>query len=445
MALSKPKGMVAFTIIWAGQLVSVLGTSMTQFALMIWVWDRTHEATATVLMGAFSFAPLLVLTPIAGAFVDRWNRKKTMILSDLIAGIGTIAIFVLFSMNILEVWHLYIIGIFVGAFGAFQYPAYSAAISMLVEKKHYVRADSMLSIVDASSTIFAPPLAAVFMVIVGIQGILVFDILTFCLAIGVVLPLNIPQPESKMEKKGIKGLYEDSLFGFKYVNTIRPLLMILIMYAMMNFMDTISGRAMQIMVLARTGDSQSMLALVFSAIGIGAMVGGIITVVWGGPKRRMRFLVISSMFSFILGIVVLFDSPYIWALGVFAVALTYPLANGCSQGFWQAKVAPDIQGRVFAARRFIAMSLSLVGILLSGPLADQVFGPAMMPGGALASSLSWLIQPGVGAGLTLMVLIFAIGSTLIAIIGYSFHSIREADVVVPDHDIKNVDVEVKTT
>lgn len=180
MAREKPKGMAAFTIIWSGQVVSLLGSAMTGFALLIWVWLKTHQATATVLMGFFQFVPLLVMTPIAGALVDRWNRKKAMIISDLIAGMGSVVILFLFFFGVLEVWHLYIVGLFVGAFAAFQWPAFSAAITMLVEKKHYARADGLMGLAQSLSTILGPPIAAVLLVMVDIPGILVIDILTFC-------------------------------------------------------------------------------------------------------------------------------------------------------------------------------------------------------------------------------------------------------------------------
>ncbi|TRO46985.1 MFS transporter, partial [Candidatus Bathyarchaeota archaeon] len=124
--------MTGFTVVWLGQVVSLLGTSMTNFAITIWAWEATGKATALALMQLFFFAPTILMSPVAGALVDRWSRKLVMIMSDLAAGLGTITIFVLFSTGALEVWHLYVIFAFMGAFQAFQFPAYSAAVSTMI-------------------------------------------------------------------------------------------------------------------------------------------------------------------------------------------------------------------------------------------------------------------------------------------------------------------------
>jgi len=152
----KPRGMAAFTAVWAGQVVSVLGSAMTIFALMLWAWTITGEATALALLGFFHAAPLLLMLPIAGAIVDRLNKKTAMILSDLAAGLGTVVMLILYTSNVLEIWHVYLIAIFVGAFGAFQWPAYSSAITVMVDKKHYARASGMVSLVGSISGILVP-------------------------------------------------------------------------------------------------------------------------------------------------------------------------------------------------------------------------------------------------------------------------------------------------
>ncbi|MCW4052928.1 MAG: MFS transporter, partial [Candidatus Bathyarchaeota archaeon] len=150
--ITRPTGMVAFTIIWVGQLVSLTGTQMTGFALTIWAWLLTGEATALALVGFFTFAPTVVLSPFAGALVDRWSRKLVMMLSDLAAVVSTAVVFLLFVSGNLQIWHLYITGAFTGAFGAFQFPAYSAAVTTMVSKKQYGRASGMLSMAQFGST-----------------------------------------------------------------------------------------------------------------------------------------------------------------------------------------------------------------------------------------------------------------------------------------------------
>ncbi len=173
-----------FAVIWTGQFFSLLGTYMSQFALSIWAWQLTGEATALALVAFFNFAPSVIMFPIAGALVDRWNRKLVMMISDVASGIATIIVFLLLSAGKLEIWHLYVTGAFTGIFQSFQWPAYSASTSLIVEKKDYARASGMLSLADSVSNIVAPAAAGVLVAIIGVTGILTIDIVTFLAAIG---------------------------------------------------------------------------------------------------------------------------------------------------------------------------------------------------------------------------------------------------------------------
>ena len=163
MKIGKPTGMRGFTIVWFGQLVSLLGSGMTQFALTIWAWQITGEATALALVGFFTFAPSILISPLAGALVDRWDRKQVMMLSDLAAGLSTIAVFLLYSTDSLEIWHLYVTGAFTGVFQSFQFPAYSAAISVMLDKEQYSRASGMISLAESASGILSPIGAGIFL------------------------------------------------------------------------------------------------------------------------------------------------------------------------------------------------------------------------------------------------------------------------------------------
>ena len=186
-----PTGMAGFSVVWVGQFVSMIGTGMTRFALTIWAWQVTGEATALALVGFFSFAPVVLFSPLAGAIVDRVNRKVVMIVSDLAAGLSTIVILLLHLTGHLEIWHLYAAGFFAGAFESFQFPAYSAAISTMVDKKHYTRANAMLGMAGSASGIIAPMLAVPFLAILGINGVMAIDVATFVFAVLLMVNLWI--------------------------------------------------------------------------------------------------------------------------------------------------------------------------------------------------------------------------------------------------------------
>ena len=438
----KPKGMVAFTIIWSGQMVSLLGSAMTGFALLIWVWITTGFATPTVLMGFFTFIPLLVMTPIAGALVDRWDRKKAMIISDLVAGLGSVVILILFTGGLLEVWHLYIVGLFVGAFSAFQWPAFSAAITMLVEKKHYARADALMGVAQAFSGILGPPLAAVMLVTIGIPGILVLDIVTFCYAIAVLLVMHIPQPPKTEEPApGFRSIWKDSVLGFRWIYERRPLLLLTLTFFAFNLVAGFGMNIIAPMVLARTGNNEILLGGLMSVLGIGGLAGGITLAVWGGPKKRIYGLLVGGMLTVIAGIGVLPSNPIFWAIGGFIVTFVFPTVNGCSQAIWQSKTPPQLQGRVFGARRFIAQVSSVFPLITVGPLVDYVFEPAMDVGGGLAGVLGWMIEPGRGAGMTLIIFLAFLGATVVSAIALFNRDLRNVEELLPDHDEKEEDAD----
>lgn len=165
------KGLRGFILIWVGQVFSMVGSQMTHFAMGIWAWQETGLATPLALVGLFSFTPLVVFSPFAGVLVDRWNRKWVMALSDIGAGLVTLAIFILMLTGTLEIWHLYITGFVGGIFGAFQWPAYSAAITLMVPKKHYARTSGLISMAGSGVGIIAPILAGFLIPTIGITGI----------------------------------------------------------------------------------------------------------------------------------------------------------------------------------------------------------------------------------------------------------------------------------
>ena len=427
--------MFAFTIVWAGQLVSSLGSRMTAFALMIWVWQRTGEATSLALIGFFAFVPAIIVLPFAGSFVDRWNRKLTMILSDLSAGIGTVVVLVLYMAGSLEIWHIYIVMLFAGAFGAFQFPAYSAAVTTMVEKKHFARASAMLSMVGSVSGIFGPPLAAVLLVFIGIEGVMSIDIATFCFAIAVLLFVRIPQPErAKDLGKGAVGVFKDALYGFKYIVKRRPLLGLQLTFLVFNLCFTLGMVLLAPMILARTNSDKIVFASVQMVMSVGGLAGGIILAVWGGPKKRINGLLggmalIGLFFAFAFGVG---RTVMVWMVLGFFGTMVAPVTNASSQAIWQAKVSANIQGRVFSARGFIAQGASAISMLVAGPLADRVFEPGMLEGGSLAPYFGWLVGTGPGAGMALIIFFSGMLAAITALISYSIRSIRDVETTIPD-------------
>jgi MFS family permease len=389
-------GMLGFTVIWVGQMLSLLGTSMTGFALTIWAWQITGQVSALAWVGVFNFVPLLVVSPIAGAVVDRYNRKRIMMLADLAAGIPTVAILLLYTTGSLQIWHLYITGAIAGTFQAFHFPAYSAAVTMMVSKEQYGRANGMPAMAQFAATIFAPIVAAVLMTAIGIQGVFLIDIITFTVAISMLFFVYIPQPlTTEAGRKGVGSIWKESIYGFRYIYERPSLLGLQLVFFCVNLFASFGNTLISPMILARTGENNVLLGGVMSAGGVGGLVGSIVMTVWGGPKRKVNGLLgglvlLSLLGGFLTG---LGRDFYVWALSVFLMLFLIPILGGCSQAIWQAKVAPDLQGRVFAARLFIAQVSVPLAMLLAGPLAILFLNRHSGREAALPRSLGfWLVQ-----------------------------------------------------
>jgi DHA3 family macrolide efflux protein-like MFS transporter len=428
------RGMKGFTAVWAGQFVSILGTSMTNFALTIWAWEKTGAATTLTLVGFSFIAPYILTSPFAGALVDRWNRKLVMMLSDLAAGASTLAVLLLFASGRLEIWHLYVTSAFAGAFQAFQFPAFSTAITLMLDKEQYARANGMMSLAHSSSNIFAPVAAGILLPIVGIGGIMAFDVLSFVAAVGSLAVIHVPQPQARETER--PSLLQDSMFGFRYILGRPSLLGLQLIFLVSNFTASIGFSLLAPMILSRTGNDSVILGSVQSAFGVGGVVGGLMMSAWGGPKRKVNGLLLGLTSSAILGMTPmgLGRGVAVWATAAFIFMFVNPLTNGCSQAIWQAKIPPELQGRVFSTRALIAQSSQPLAMFIAGPLADRLAEPAMMPGGPLAPLLGWLVGTGPGAGMALIFIAAGIIGASASLGGYVFDVVRNVEQIIPDHN-----------
>jgi MFS transporter, DHA3 family, macrolide efflux protein len=433
---NRPTGMFGFTLVWLGQIISVLATNMSAFALTIWVFQKTGSATALGLMQVFFITPLLIITPLAGVMVDRHNRKLMMMISDLTAGLATISILVLQAFGVLEVWHLYAAAVFQGLGNAFQWPAYSAAISTMIPKEKYGRANGMMSLIEMGPGVLAPMLAGALLPVIGLTGVLSLDVTTFILAILILLFVHIPQPQRSVEGAHSQGnILKEAIFGFRYIFARPSLLGLQLVFFFGNLCAGIAYTVLAPMILLRTGNDAVSLGLVQSAGAIGGVVGGVAMSAWGGFKRKVHGVlagwIVSSIFFALMGLGTWV--PF-WIATNALSALCVPLINGSNQAIWQMKVAPDVQGRVFSARTLIAWMTNPISPLIAGTLADYVLEPAMRAPSGLSSALGWLVQPGPGAGMGLLIFFSCLGGILAGLAGYFIHSIRNAEDILPDHD-----------
>ena len=433
----KPAGMAAFTLIWFGQLISLMGSAMSGFAITIWAWQEYNSATALAIVGVCTWVPGLIFSPFAGALVDRWNRKLVMMLSDLVSGLTTIFILLVYLNGSLAIWQLCLAGAISGVFQSFQWPAFSAAISVMIPKTQFARASGMMSMAEWGSGIFAPVLAGALMAPLGLQGILVIDIATFLFAVSTLLIIYVPPvPVSEEGAKSKTNIWQEALFGFKYIYEKTSLFLLQLIFAAGNLMASWGAILTAPLILSKTGNNAATFGIVQSAGALGGILGSSLITAWGGPKKKVigvlgGWALCGFLGYFILGIS---HGLTFWLVGSFFGSFFGPVINSSNQAIWQSKVPPDIQGKVFSVRRVIAQVTGPVGVLLAGPLADRVFEPAMESNTALAARLGPYFGTGAGSGIALMVALAGLIMGLTGITGFFIDRVYRVETQLPDFD-----------
>jgi MFS family permease len=428
----KTRGMGAFLAIWAGQVVSALGSSLTGFALGVWVYQRTGSTTRFAFIALVTTLPGILLSPVAGALVDRWDRRKAMILGDAGAGCTTLILALLFWHGRLELWHIYPLLALGSVFGTLQWPAFTAATTLLVPKEHLGRAAGVTLAGNGAAELLAPALAGALVVSIGLKGVVLIDFATFLVAVATLLAVRVPRAEATAEGMAARGsLLREAASGWSYIRQRPGLLALLGLLAATNF----SMGMMQVLVapMVLSFASAAVLGRVLSAAGVGMLVGSLLMSAWGGPARRvsgiLAFLLLQGVTLVIGG---LWPSALLIAAAGFVFLFAAPIILGCSQALWQAKVAPDLQGRVFAVRRMVAWSTLPLGFVAAGPLADRVFEPLLAAGGPLAGSIGGLIGTGKGRGIALLLIVLGLLVLVIVAAFSRYPRLRRLEAELPD-------------
>jgi DHA3 family macrolide efflux protein-like MFS transporter len=426
--------MRTFVIIWLGQVISIVGSSLTHFGLGVWIFQQTGDAMPFTLTVLFGSLPRVFLLPVAGSLADRWNRRWLMILADTGSALATLAVVLLLTTGRLEVWHIYLLSAVGAALGTFQQPAYQASITMLVPKKQLTRANGMLQTADALGGILAPALAGFLFVAIGLRGIVLIDFVTYFFAVSALLLVRIPQPEVEPAADGQKGtVLRDVRFAWGYLVQRPGLLGLQLYYAAVNFFLSMVFVLSGPLVLSQH-DARAF-GVVEMALGIGGLAGGLVASTWGGPKKHLIRAITGGIALYMVGILVagLRIHPAFPALGLAFNVFIVSIVQSLSNAVWQMKVAPDVQGRVFSLRYMVATIITPLAYLAAGPLTDQVFEPLMREGGALATTALgtvWGTGPGRGIGL-----IYGLSAVLVIFISglaYLNPRIRRLETEVPD-------------
>ncbi|MGC8855236.1 MAG: MFS transporter [Anaerolineae bacterium] len=404
-------GMAIFMAVAVGQIISVTGSALTGFALGVWVYQRTQSTMQYSLILLFTMLPSILIAPLSGALVDRWERRLTMILTDSGAALCTVLMAVLIYFERLEVWHIYGIMVINSILRGLQTPAYLASVSLLVPKEQLGRANGVLQFESASTYLLSPLMAGWLMEKIGVAGVMAIDFATFLIAISIVLAVRFPRLTISAESKDEHGsLWKEAVYGWKYIVSRPGLLGLMLLFALGNYANLITDTVLPPMLLDRT--TPAVLGGVLSAGGIGMLAGTLLMSVWNGPQRRIYgVLIFKTLAGLAMMLMGIFQPVPLIGLAVVLYYFPFPVVNSCDTAIWQSKVAPEVQGRVFSIKRMLAYSMIPWAYLTAGPLADQVFKPLFAEGGMLASTLGGLWGGGAGRGVGF--LIFLMGLSIV--------------------------------
>ncbi len=403
-----------YLLLWSTQSLSGLGSGMTSYALVLWLYLRTGSALGTALLSVCSYAPYVAMSIFAGALSDRWNKKRTMLVCDLIAALSTVAVFGLIRTDLLAAGHLYILNALNGLMNTIQQPASEVAATLLVPKEYYQKTSGLRSFSQSLTSILTPVLATAFFAFGGIGTVIAIDLFTFVLAFFTLL-LFIEVPEERAPKQAEEKLLASAKAGLAWLKH-NPLITNLILFlAAINLVASMYDAALPAMLLSRANGGETVLGLVNTSVGIATLLGSLLVTLLPAPKNRVRVICLTLFISmstenFLLAFG---RTPLVWCIGAVLGWLVIPLMNANMDVIFRSSIPVDMQGRVYSCRNTLQFFTIPAGFLAGGFLVDKVFEPLMAR--QTDGDLLILFGSGKGSGAAFLFFMIGVAGVLICI------------------------------
>lgn len=397
-AITMLREMRTYLLLWVTQAFSGLGSAMTSYALIVWSYTQDGSALVTALLSVASYAPYVICSIFAGALSDRWDKRRTMLVCDLIAALTTVATLVLLKTGHLQVWHLYLLNALNGLMNTVQQPASEVATSALLPRKYYQKAGGLSQLSGSLNGILTPMFAMALMGTVGLEGVILFDLATFGVAfLTLLLVIRIPRQEAADGAKEPLFLAVRQGVGFLRRN---PGIFALIMFlAAINLVASMYNAALPAMLLSREGGGETVMGFFNSFTAVTMLMGSLVAAALPAPKSRVRVVAVTLLISmstenFFLAFG---RSLPVWCVGAFLGWFVIPIMNTNLGAIMRLNIPQELQGRVYAARNSLQFFTIPVGYLLGGAAVDAVFEP-LMAAQAEGSVLLRLFGQGKGSG-----------------------------------------------
>lgn len=430
-----PGGLLA---VWFGQLVSAAGSAITTFVFGVWILQETGSTTDFAMLMLAGAVPGILTAPFAGIWADRYNRRRIMITADLVGGVATATGLVLVVTDVLQTWHLYPLTVVSATAAMVHTVAFQSALPSMVGREQLGRANGLLQITQATQ-IAAPVVAATLLVMFGLRGVLILDLITMTIGVSLLLLARLPDEAMAPAKQGRElTLAGDLTYGWRYVMADRPLRGLVWIFTGFNFLFAMAGVLIQPLILSFS--STQTLGVLMLVGGSGIFVGGLVMASWGGPVPRVRGI---AIFLLVAGVALAGHSlaPSPWLIGVAAPLLLFclPILGGSAITLVQQRTDAESMGRVMATVRMLGQAAMPVSYLAAGPLADRVAEPAMRSDGWLGGSLGQVIGTGEGRGLAAIFLVLGVLTWVLALVVFLRRSLTALEAPVeeasePDSD-----------
>ena len=433
------KSIRMFIMVVISQLVSLLGSGLTTIALGVWVFAKSGAVTDFAAISSASMIPGILALPIAGAIVDRYDRRLVMLFSDVAAALSIAGLAVLVGTGQIEVWHIYVASSISSISRSFHRPAFNASVAQIIPKQYLGHANGIVQFASSTSEMIAPLIGVALYTMIGIENIFIMDFLSF--SVGIVTLLIVRFPNTLFHRQE-EGFIKEVLMGWRFIIKRRGMRYLILFFFVGNVLYGGVTVLFQPLMLS-IGDANQ-LAITSMLGAIGGMVGALIMSLWGGTKRRatgmIGFVIGEGVAAVLAGISPSFLFP---AVGIFGFYCCLTLSNAHWQSLIQAKVGLELQGRVLATNQMMATSSVPIGYWLAGKLSDQVFEKGMMKGGALADTFGHILGTGAGRGIGLLLVLSGIIIVLWSTFGYRLKPLRyiedEMKDAIPDAVIKSRD------
>ena len=406
-----------FLILWLTQSFSSLGSSMTNFALIVWSYQQQGSALTTALLSVCSYVPYVAMSIFAGALSDKWTKKATLLICDTAAASCTVAVLVLLQTGLLRIGHLYALNAVYGLMNTVQQPAADVTISLLTPKKHYQKVSGLRSLSSFLVSMLTPALATALLTLSGLPSVILFDLFTFAAAF-VTLLCGIRIPAAAVDGGPRESVWQSAKGGLRYLRQNRGILHLMLFLAGINLIASLYNAALPAMLLSKEGGGQAALGIVESVSGIALLLGSAAASLLPPPKSRVRvicnsLLLAMSTENFFLA---LGGSVPVWAVGALLGWIGIPLMNANMDVLFRSTIPLAMQGRVYAARNTLQFFTILVGYFLGGFLVDSVMEPFMASQATGSGLLPALFGRGKGSGAALLFFLLAVAGTALCLL-----------------------------